>query len=157
MKTKIKTLVLLLMVTSLTFTACKKKKEDDNDNNSSTSKITLKIDNDSEIVYSNVTASILNNKIVIGSQNSNSDLEIIVDKNISAGTYNQHDIGMSYGVNSVAVFHTITNVTSLSFVVSSHNTNDKHIKGTFTLNYDDNSSGAPHTATGSFNVYYVNY
>ena len=29
MKTKIKTLVLLLMVTSLTFTACKKEKEDD--------------------------------------------------------------------------------------------------------------------------------
>jgi len=29
MKTKIKTLVLLLMVTSLTFTACKKKKDDD--------------------------------------------------------------------------------------------------------------------------------
>jgi hypothetical protein len=157
MKTKIKTLVLLLMVTSLTFTACKKEKEDGDNNSSSDSKVTLKIDNDSEIVYTNVTASILNNKIVIGSQNSNSDLEIIVNKDISNGTYSQQEIAMSYGVNSVAVFTSITNVTSLSFVVSSHNTNDKHIKGTFTLSYDDNNTGAPHTATGSFNVYYVTY
>ena len=148
MKTSLFKIVLLALVV-ISFNACKKKAR-----NKTSSKITLQIDNGTERVYTDISASVLVDKLVIGGQDDDSDVEIILDKNIGTGTYNQHEVGISHGVRSVAVFHSLSNVTSLSFVVSSHNTNSGHIKGTFTLNYDDNHSGAPHTASGSYNVYY---
>ena len=62
---------------------------------------------------------------------------------------------MTHGVNSLAIFGSVTNMTSLSFVVSSHDTSAKHIKGTFSLNYDDNQNTSTHTATGAYNIYYT--
>jgi len=133
------------------------KKDDDTlSNDVAENRITLIIDNGTETVYPDITGSVLGNKLVIGGSLSNSDIQIILDDAISQGTYTSGTaIGMSHGVNSTAVFTTVTNVTSLSFVVSSHNQTNKHIKGNFTLNYDDNqNNNINHTATGTYEVTY---
>jgi hypothetical protein len=154
MKTTKNILSLILLISVLIFTSCKSDSDDDDNNDSSDSKITLKIDNGTETVYTTVTAMALNDKIIIGGNDANSDIQIIVDTNISEGTYSAMDIGMSHGINSQAIFTSITNMTSLSFVVSNHDISGKHIKGTFSLNYDDNQNTSTHTATGTYNVYY---
>jgi hypothetical protein len=155
MKTTKNILSLILLISVLIFTSCKSDSDDDENNDSSDSKITLKIDNGTETVYTTVTAMALNNKIIIGGNDADSDIQIIVDTDISEGTYTSAmDIGISHGVNSQAIFTSITNMTSLSFVVSNHNISGKHIKGTFSLNYDDNQNTSTHTATGTFDIYY---
>lgn len=153
MKIKIHTLSLVLLFT-LTIFSCKKEKDDPADEAVNT--ITLKIDNGSKITYKDATGVVLANKLVIGGKNSDSDIQIIVDYDIDQGTYTStSEVGMSYGVNSKAVFTTATNVTSISFEVSGHDTAVKHIQGHFTLNYMDNqNNNVTHTATGSFDVLY---
>ena len=155
MKTTKTILSLIVLFTLLTFTACNSDSNDDDNNNSSDSKITLKIDNGAETVYTTVTAAVLGDKIMIGGHDADSDIQIIVDNDISEGTYNNSEIGMTHGVNSLAIFGSVTNMTSLSFVVSSHDTSAKHIKGTFSLNYDDNQNTSTHSATGTYNIYYT--
>ena len=158
MKTKKNILSLIVLFTLLTFTACNSdsnSNDDDNNNNSSDSKITLKIDNGTETVYTNITAAVVGDKIMIGGHDADSDIQIIVDNDISEGTYNNSEIGMTHGVNSLAIFGSVTNMTSLSFIVSSHDTSAKHIKGTFSLNYDDNQNASTHSATGTYNIYYT--
>ena len=89
MKTTKTILSLIVLFTLLTFTACKSdSNDDDNNNNSSDSKITLKIDNGAETVYTTVTAAVLGDKIMIGGHDADSDIQIIVDNDISEGTYN---------------------------------------------------------------------
>ena len=46
-------------------------------------------------------------------------------------------------------------MTSISFVVTSHDVSAKHIKGTYILNYMDNQdNNISHTATGTYDVKY---
>ena len=154
MKKTLRTFSLLLLL-SLAFTSCKKD-DDDTQNNVSTNKITLSIDNGTEIVYTDVTGVALADKLTIGASNSNSDIQIIVDSDISQGTYTSPtQIGMSHGVHSQAVFTSATNTTSLSFEVTSHDTAAKHIKGSFSLSYNDNHDNTiQHNATGTYDVTY---
>ncbi len=156
MKSTTKILGLFLFVTLFTLTSCHKKSDDDTQDDSTGNKITLKIDNEPEITFSNVTGSALSGQLVMGGSNSNGDIQIIVNADISEGTYTSaNQVLMSHGVNSQAVFTTATNVTSISFVVTTHNIAGKHIKGTFSLEYNDNQNvNVTHTATGTFDVKY---
>ncbi len=158
MKTTAKILSLILFIALFSFASCHKDDDDNNPQDDATnSEITLKIDNETETVYTNVNAVVLGDKLTIGASNSNSDLQIIVNSDINEGTYTSPaEIGMSHGVNSQAVFTTATNVTSISFVVTTHNVANKHIKGTYSLEYTDNQdSSVTHQATGTFDVKYL--
>ncbi len=154
MKNSIKTLSLILLVT-LTVFSCKKKDDDTNDNAPSNT-ITLKIDNEPEIKYTDVTGVVLSDKLVMNGSNSSSDIQISIDSDIAEGTYTSAtQVLMSHGVNGTGVFTTATNVTSISFKVISHSTSSKHIKGDFSINYIDNlNNNVSHTATGKFDVSY---
>ncbi len=156
MKSTAKILGLMLFLTLFTFTSCHKKSDDDEVQNDSTnSRITLKIDNGNETIYTDVNAMVMNNQLVIGGSDTNSDIQMIVDPDISQGTYGSNQVLMSHGMNSQAIFTTVTNVTSLTFEVISHDMTAKHIKGTFSLEFTDNQNvSLTHTATGTFNVYY---
>ncbi len=136
--------------------ACKKKDDTgDKPSDSTSSKITLKIDGANEIDYTTVNALVLGDKLVIGANKDNSDIQIIVSSTIAVGTYTSAaDIGLSHGVDSKAIFTSATNMTSLSFVVSKHDKSAKLITGTFSIHYNDNTNSSTHTADGTFNVYY---
>ncbi len=153
-----KILSLILFIALFSFASCHKDDDDNNPQDDATnSEITLKIDNGNEIVYTDVNGMVLDEQLVMGGSNSNSDIQIIVNADISEGTYTSAEqVLISHGVNSQAVFTTATNVTSISFVVTTHNVANKHIKGTFTLAYFDNQdANISHTATGTFDVKYV--
>ena len=155
MKNSIKTLSLILLLT-LTIFSCKKEKDDDSANDSASQTITLKIDNEPEINYTDATGVVLSDKLVMGGNKSGSDIQISVDSDIAEGTYTSAtQVLMSHGVNGIGVFTTATNVTSISFKVTGHSVSSKHIKGEFSINYTDNqNAGITHTATGTFDISY---
>ncbi len=156
MKTTKNILSLILLITVLTFTSCNSNDDDNPSDNSSDNKITLTIDNGSEIVYTDVTGVVLADKLTIAASNNDSDLQIILNSDISQGTYTSPaQIGISHSYNSLGVFNFATNMTSISFVVTSHDVSAKHIKGTYILNYMDNQdNNISHTATGTYDVKY---
>ncbi len=136
--------------------ACKKKDDTgDKPSDSTSSKITLKIDGANEIDYTTVNGLVLGDKLIIGANKDNTDIQIIVSSTIAAGTYTSAaDIGLSHGVDSKAIFTSGTNMTSLNFVVSKHDKSAKLITGTFSIHYNDNTNSSTHIADGTFNVYY---
>ena len=153
MKNSIKTLSLILLLT-LTVFSCKKKDDDTSDNTSSNT-ITLKIDNEPEIKYTDVAGVVLSDKLVMNGSNSSSDIQIDVDSNVAAGTYDATQALVSHSVNGSAVFTTVINATAFSLEVTGHNTSSKHIKGNFSITYTDNqNANVTHTATGTFDVSY---
>lgn len=156
MKITWKSLFILMIMGVVTMSACKKKDDTgDKPSDSTSSKITLKIDGANEIDYTTVNALVLGDKLVIGANKDNSDIQIIVSSTIAVGTYTSAaDIGLSHGVDSKAIFTSATNMTSLSFVVSKHDKSAKLITGTFSIHYNDNTNSSTHTADGTFNVYY---
>ena len=158
MKTTLKIFSLILFTVLFSLTSCHKDDDDNNPQDDATnSEITLKIDNGSETVYTNVNAVVLADKLTMGGSNANSDIQIIVNSDISEGTYTSAtEIGMTHGVDGQAIFGTATNVTSISFVVTTHNVANKHLKGTFSIEYNDNQDvNISHTATGTFDVKYM--
>ncbi len=140
----------------VTMSACKKKDDTgDKPSDSTSSKITLKIDGANEIDYTTVNGLVLGDKLIIGANKDNTDIQIIVSSTIAAGTYTSAaDIGLSHGVDSKAIFTSGTNMTSLNFVVSKHDKSAKLITGTFSIHYNDNTNSSTHIADGTFNVYY---
>ena len=140
------------------FTACKKE-EDEADNVDATANniVKMKVDNDAEIVYKdNFSAGVLGDKLIIGASDnaSGGDVEFFIDPDIATGTYST-GFSISHGVNGQAVFTTITNSTSSTLTITKHDTSANHIEGTFSVDFNDNNTGASRHAEGSFNVKYL--
>jgi hypothetical protein len=151
-----KNVLFLIMIVGIMSTSCKKDETTDDNNNSTTTSgisIKLKIDNEPEIIYKKGSAMVMSDKLIIGGDNSTSDIQFSLDKGIAKGTYTQGFL-ISHGKNSKAVFTTATNATSYSLTVTEHNTSTKHIKASFQVDYKDNTTQAACTATGSFDITY---
>jgi len=150
-----KNVLFLIMIVGIMSTSCKKDETTDDNNNTTTSSfsIKIKIDNEPEIIYKKGSAMVMSDKLIIGGNNSDSDIQFSLDKGIAKGTYTQGFL-ISHGKNSKAVFTTATNATSYTLTVTEHNTSTKHIKATYQVDYKDNTTQAAHTASGSFDITY---
>ncbi len=160
MKTNFLKVTLMLLVIGLINTSCKKDDDSPNNNNSDGSSngtttyvVTLKKDSTAEIKYVEGSAIVLGDKLIIGANNDDSDIQFSLEPGIATGTYTDGYL-ISHGVNGVAVFSTATNVQSSSLTITTHNTNTKHLVGSFSVDYTDNNDQSAHHATGSFDVTY---
>jgi len=162
MKTTFLKLILSLVVVALVSTSCKKDDDESTqtpDSNSSSTTATyvvkLKKDNNAEITYTEGSAMVLADKLIIGANNDDSDMQFSINPDVATGTYTNGDgYLISHGVNGVAVF-TATNTQSSTLKITKHDKTARHIVGEFTVNYTDNNDNQiSHTATGSLDVTY---
>jgi hypothetical protein len=155
MKPHLLKVLFVVLIMGLMSTSCKKDDDENTDNNSgiSTYVVKLKIDNGSEIKLTKGSAMAMGGRLIIGADNSDKNIEFSIDPDITKGTYTQGFL-ISYGVNGIAVFNTITNAQSYSLTISLHDKVKKHIKGSFTVDYTDNNDQSSHTATGSLDITY---
>jgi len=163
MKTNFLKTLLFFLIIGLVVTSCNK--DDDtpaetttttSSNSNSTTEtyiITLTKDDDAQIKYTEGSATMLADKIIIGANNSDSDIQFSINSDIEDGVYTSGYI-ISHGVNSVAVFSTGTNVQSSTLTISTHDVAKKHIEGAYTVNYTDNNDQSTHTAKGSIDIIY---
>ncbi len=150
MKVNLVKTVLMIFAFGIVAVSCNK---DDNTSGGQVFEVKLKIDNNTEITYSDGTASVLVDKLIIGANNDNSDMQFSLDPNIETGTYSEGFL-ISHVVDGNAVFNTVTNVQSVTLTITTHDKSARHIVATYTLNYTDNNNSDSHTASGSFDVVY---
>jgi len=156
-KNVLKTVIILFVMIGLISTSCKKEKDDTNtptDTETPTYIVKITKDNNPEIVFTKGAASVLGDKLIIGANNSESNIEFSLNPAIAEGTYTDGFL-ISYGVNGVAEFTTVTNTNSASLTITKHDKTTKHLTATFNVNYKDNENSAMnHTATGSIDITY---
>jgi hypothetical protein len=144
-------LSVFLMVLS---TACNKNDEQ-NDNIVGSGEITVTIGG-KKSVFKEVNGTGLGDKIVIGAALSDLDIEMILDSDISKGTYTNDKYAITCGNGEgEGIFTTVTNVTSKSLTITDHDKAHNHIKGTFKLVYTDHETQASVKVEGSFDVKYT--
>jgi major membrane immunogen (membrane-anchored lipoprotein) len=129
-------------------------------------KITITV-NDQKSEYSEVSASLLGDKIVIGSDEGNNEIAFLFDVSLTEGTYQYSSddeddtssiLPISYSKDGTAVI-TVANIRTSSFTITKHDTKENHLKGTFTCTYVDMSKAYTnnqevYTASGEFDVKY---
>ena len=129
-------------------------------------KITITV-NDQKSEYSEVTASLLGDKIVIGSEGGNNEIAFLFDVSLTEGTYEyssddegdtRYVLPISYSEDGTAVI-TVANIRTSSYTITKHDTKENHLKGTFTCTYVDMSTAYSdnekvYTASGEFDVEY---
>jgi hypothetical protein len=150
-----KKVLLLLLAVSLTMTSCKKE-ETEEQPEATENTVKLQIDNNAEIDFKDsFSAMVLGGRLIIGAADnaSGSDIQFSLDPSIATGTYTTGFL-ISHGVNGQAVFATAINASGESLTITTHNTNSKHLKGNFTLNFTDNNTQANRHAEGSFDITY---
>ncbi len=146
MKVNFAKTILTLFIISIVAVSC-------NNEKNKVFEVKLKKDNNAEITYVDGTASVLVDKLIIGANNSDSDIQFSLDPNIATGTYTEGFL-ISHGVNGTSIFTTATNAQSSSLTISTHDKTSRHIVGTYSVTYTDNTNSDSHTATGSFDVIY---
>jgi hypothetical protein len=140
----------------IAMTACSNDADEDNNDdtpNTGSNQISLVIDSQDINVSDNITGAVMDHKIVIGANGADGDIQITFDDSIAAGTYSS-DFIITHGSAGLAVFTTVTNATSISLTITTHNQADKHVVGTFDVDFTDNVSGDNRVASGSFDIYY---
>jgi len=152
-----KKVLLLLLAVSLTMTSCKKEEtEEQPETTVGSGKITLSLDGGDLVDFPIHGASSMGGKIYLNGINGNKELTINVnDPTLGPGTYTNDELGISYSENSLAVFDDVTNATNEEYVITEHNQSSHHITGSYQLTFNDNNTGNPRTAQGTFDVTYV--
>jgi len=159
MKTIFFKIALLLSVIGLISTSCKKEETstDNNEGGSSTITyiVTLKIDDNAEIKYKYEEgyATVKNDKLLIGAYKSDERFDLTLNKNIVKGTYYNGYL-IEYVVNSEAPFIFGENVESSTLTVSTHDVEENHIVGTFSVNFLIEDDPNSHNASGTFDATY---
>jgi hypothetical protein len=155
MKPHLLKVLFVVLIMGLMSTSCSKDDDESSDNNAlgGSFVIKLKIDNANEIKYTKGTAMAMGGSLIIGGNNSDSDIQFSIDPDIVKGTYTK-DFIITHGVNGVAVFTTATNATSSSLTITTHDKAKKHLVGTYKVNFTDNNDQSSRTATGSIDITY---
>ena len=147
-------LLLVLTFTSTITTSCKKlfKRHEKT--------LTLKIDNNPEIVYTNVHTFKTGDGIIITGSDDDGQVYILMGSDIKEGTYvgieeiTDQGVNINYGSDEREEFNTMVNAANIKFVVNVHDKGDRHIKGYYTLDYANVETQTAHTAKGTFEFWY---